>query len=166
MMNFFASLFAGLGMMISSLFGGHQSPPQNQAVSSTTPRQHMATSTSAGRMGAPATKHVSPAISGKIVSISGTSLIVTGHVIMIVSGRTVDVATSTYAVDASNARLIKFAKGSASSTPITISNISKGDSVTILGTINANAVIAKTIIEGVIPVRKMTPSSTPAAKSK
>ena len=75
---------------------------------------------------------------GLVQTVSGTTIIVDGH-----QGTTT--ATTTYTVDASNAKIIK---GSATSTA-SISDIVVGDHVVVLGTVNSDdSIVATTIIDG------------------
>ena len=174
MMNLLAGAFTGLGMMLSSLFGGHQGPPP-QDTGSTTPRQHEGTTTFDGHMGMGTSTqdHLdskrSPAIQGKVVSVSGTTITITGHsqMPMTTAGMPMTTATTTYQVDASTAKLIKFGKNTASSTPITLANISTGDSVLVIGTITGTSITATTVVDGFTTTRRpLPPGVTPMNRER
>ena len=161
-MNLLAGAFAGFGMLISSIFGGHHAPPQNQA--STTPGQYEGTSTTEGRMrmGSTTMNRIPPVVAGKVVSVSGSMLTVSGHATLHMMNTanqvTTQEATTTYTVDASAAKILKFGKGIASSTPISVSDIVSGDSVVVIGTLTGTSVTASTVVDGMPPIRKQMPS--------
>ena len=173
MMNLMAGAFTGFGMLLGSLFGGHHGPPP-QLEGSTTPRQHEGPTTLEGHMGLMGTStqermnaNKPPAILGKVVSISGTTLTVTGreNIPMMKTGEPVT-ATSTYTVDASGAKIIKFGRNVSSSTPITVENISQGDAVLVIGTVSGTDVTATTVVDGFTTVRKpLPPAEMPMNKN-
>ena len=157
MMNLLAGVFAGVGMLFAGLFGHHAA--MNNDASSTRPGDHgdhmmMGSSTPEGgdhmdgMMGSS-----TPAVIGKVVSVSGTTLTVSGH-----SGP--DTATTTYTVDASSAKIMK-GKPTATSTPATISDVAVGDNVLVIGTASGTTVTAKVIVDGLPPQRMMNPSMKP-----
>lgn len=77
-------------------------------------------------------------ISGKVASINGNTLTVTGK-----TGFNRTATTATYTVDASNATVTK--NGTSSS----VSNIAVGDTIMVQGTVSGTSVTAKTIRDGV-----------------
>ncbi len=156
MMNLFASVFAGMGMLFGGVFGHHA--VMHEDATSTNPTEdhagdHMMGSTTpdgghwGGEMGS-----TTPAVIGKVVSISGTTLTVTG--------RSANNATTTYTVDASAAKIMK-GKQTATSTPATISNVAVGDNVVVIGTLSGTSITAKVIIDGLPPQKMMNPSMKP-----
>ena len=89
-----------------------------------------------GGMGVGMANGVKPVVLGKVDSISGTTLTVSSR------GFDKKTATTTYTVDASNA---KVSKENATST---VASITVGDNVMILGTITGNNVVATVIRDG------------------
>jgi hypothetical protein len=89
-----------------------------------------------GMMGSTTPKMMGIGIMGKVVTISGTTLTVTGR-------GAKDTATTTYTVDASAARIIKGKTASS-----TVADIAVGDRVMVGGQISGTSVTAKIIIDG------------------
>jgi hypothetical protein len=154
MMNLFASVFAGVGILFGGMFGHHA--VMHEDATSTPPGDHgdhmMGSTTPEGNHRDDMMGSTTPAVIGKVVSISGTTLTVTG--------RSADNATTTYTVDASAAKFMK-GKQTATSTPLTISTVSVGDSVLVIGTVSGTSVTAKVIINGLPPQKMMNPSMKP-----
>jgi hypothetical protein len=94
-----------------------------------------------------------PGIVGKVSSVSGTTIIISGR------SQLGESATSTYSVDASNARIISLHAGTASSSAISISGIHNEDTVLVIGTVTGNSIAAKTVVDGfpTKPVGHMIP---------
>ncbi len=149
MFTLMASVFAGLSIAWGSLFGGHTSPPH------TPPGMTNHTTPPGGGMGSmphQAPFMVVPVLRGKVTVIAGTTLTVVG-------GTGVNsAATTTYMVDASNAKVRKDMVAS------TVSAIQVGDNVLINGWVSGSNVRAALIIDG-IPVGRMQPLTSPAGQS-
>jgi hypothetical protein len=140
-----AAAFAGFGAFFSAMFGGfhasttppmmHQ-PMQNSAweASSTTPHPGMGMGMMGGGMG------MRNGIFGTVTTVSGTMLTIDGR-------QGTSTASTTFSVDATNAKIIK---GPATSTA-SISDISVGDRVVVQGTVTGSSVAATTIIDGKFP---------------
>ena len=88
-----------------------------------------------------------PGVFGKVTAISGTTLTVSAT-------NPKNNSTTTYTVDASNAKVLK---GATSSAPVasTLSAVAVGDTVAIKGTVSGTNVTASEIMDGVGP--KMGP---------
>ena len=143
MMNLLASALTGFGMLFGGLLGHFG--PMHGDMGSTSP-EHMGTSTLSNY------HRPAPGIVGKVVSISGTTIMVNGRV------QEGEMASTTYSVDASAAKFISFhLHGTASSTPITISDVKDGDLVLVMGTVSGTAVTAKTVVDGLPPHFKIGP---------
>ena len=149
-------------MLFGGMFGGHhQMPP----AASSTPMHgdmhegtttqgwngHMGSSTpwQNGQNGSTTPGHVGmmvPGIFGTVTSINGESLTVAGH-----GGP--NTATTTYTVDATNAKILKAGAPGSKTAPatITVSSIQINDSVAVTGTVSGTNVTAKTIIDGIMP---------------
>jgi hypothetical protein len=145
-MTLLASVFSGFAMLFGGLFGGHHMPP---ATASSTPPHWMTSSTTppvggAGGWGTTTPGHMGmmPGIFGKVVSISGTTLTVTGKADM-------QSATTTYSVDASSAKIIKGGVTGAAATAQTVADIKTGDMVMVAGTVTGTNIVAKTILDGI-----------------
>ena len=161
-MNLIAGAFAGLGMLFGGLFGGHHGDMgmgQQNPEASSSPRQFMGTSTP-DHMGERA-----PGVLGKVVSVSGTTIIMNGRSDVprmmggmgtsTMSNKSMEgMATTTYTVDASSAKIIKFGTRTASSTPLTISDIKAGDNILVVGSVSGTTITATTIADG-LPMRPM-----------
>ncbi len=171
MMNAIAGVFASIGMLFGGMFGGHHGPPPN--ASSTPPvgnhGQHMGSTTPWG-MGSSTPGHMGdmmPGVFGKVLSISGNTLTISGH-------SAPNTATTTFTVDATNAKVVKGGmgmmggdmhgmpgmKGMATGTPpaqttIPLSDIKVNDSVLVTGTVSGTNVVAKMIIDGIMPSMMM-----------
>jgi hypothetical protein len=131
-MNIIASFFMSIAAFFGGLFG------MQSATSTTTPTgNHIQTHTAAGMV----SKQTLPpfGLSGKVVSISGTNLMVLG-----VGGK-VGTATSTYLVDAQHATVLK----KSHTTVAQFSDIKVGDPVRISGNLNGTIVIANRILDSI-----------------
>ena len=140
MSHLFASVFTGFGAFFGGIFGGGHShvapiahPEPNSAWEASTTIPH-------GAM--PMFRN---GVFGTVQTINGTTITVDGH------QGTSTVATTTYSVDASNAKIIK---GSATGTSTaSISDISVGDHVVVQGPVSSSDYItATTIIDGRVPM--------------
>ena len=98
---------------------------------------HMEASTTAGMHMGGMMGAMRNGVFGTVTAIDGTTITVDGR-----EGSTT--ASTTYSVDASNAKVIK---GSATSTA-SISDISVGDRVVVQGTVTGDSIAATTIIDG------------------
>jgi len=138
MLHLLASALASLGMVFGGLFGGHDGPPP---MASTTPDMHMHMS-STSPMGM---RDRQPPVMGVVTSVNGSTLTITGMQNMKMPPGMV-MASTTFTVDATNARVVE--KGNTSSA---VSTIKVGDHVLVMGTVNGASVVAKTIIDTMMP---------------
>jgi hypothetical protein len=164
MMSLLASVATGFGMLFAGLFGGHQGPPAGMA--STTPGQMMG-STTMQHMGGGMDNRM-PGIEGKIISISGSTFTMNGYV----PGTRMSSTTSltTYTVDASNSKVMKYSAthpimtGSTTSmtlsgTAMSVSNLAVGDNVFVRGTVSGTSITAVSLVYGVPAMPAMQPMS-------
>jgi hypothetical protein len=131
----FSTFFASVGMFFSGMFGGHASMP-----SMTPPANGShweATTTGGMHMGANGMMAMRNGVFGTVTAVDGDTITVLGR-----QGTTT--ASTTYSVDASNAKVIK---GSATTTA-SVSDISVGDRVIVQGTVTGASIAATTIIDG------------------
>ena len=142
------SLLAGALVGVASLFGGAF---MHGHMASSTPNEHAASSTQSNRID----------LDGKVTSIQGDTLTVTGR------RENIKVATSTFTIDATNARVLKLNSATSTGTS-TVSDIHVNDLVRIHGVMNNGIVDARVIIDGVLRKMKMglgkhphTATSTP-----
>jgi len=135
-----AGVFAGFAAAISSFFGGHGH------MTSTPPNDWRGTASSTWSGG----MREMPAVFGKVSAIDGTTLTVLGR------AGTTTMATTTFSVDASNAKILK---GSATTT-VSIGAIAVGDFLGIEGTVSGTSVTATTIHDG-LPPRMNRPMGGP-----
>jgi hypothetical protein len=141
MFNFTANIFASFGALLGGLFGGHHDASSTQNMMQPMHRQEMASSTygqgyassTRGAMG----RGMFNGVFGTVASVDGTELTVTGR-------NGTSTATTTFNVDASNAKIMK---GSATSTA-SISDIAVGDHVSVQGTVSGTSVSATMIFDG------------------
>ena len=134
----FASVFTGFGMFFAGMFGGahasttmmvHPGPNENAPLTASTTAMRDNIGILMIRSG----------VSGTVDAMDGTTITVDGR-------QGTSTATTTYSVDASNAKVIK---GSATTTA-SVSDISVGDHVIIRGTVSGTSVTATTVIDGVM----------------
>ena len=125
----------GTSVVASQIFDGQMAAmPMNGGfgmMGSTTRRE-------SGTIGGP--MRPATGIMGTVSAISGNSLTVSGHSVA-VNALT---ATSTFTVDATNAKILK-----GGSTTATIASIAVGDRVMVQGTVSGTTVIAQNIIDGI-----------------
>ncbi len=81
-----------------------------------------------------------PVVVGTVLTVSGTTLTVSGH-----EGFATTTPTTTYAIDAANARVIK------NNAPNTLSSIVIGDTIVAQGTVSGTNVTATMIGDGAFP---------------
>jgi hypothetical protein len=159
MFKLLASAFTSLGMIVGGLFGGHQQqgPAAAPMQTGSTSPSHMMGSTSPqwmdhNNMGSTTAMHMMPAVAGIVESINGTTLTVTGIGHMPTMGDThattpmpaMHMGTTTYTVDASNAKILE--KGTSTAT---ISAVKTGDRVIVMGSMQGTSVTATSIIDGI-----------------
>ena len=80
--------------------------------------------------------------------VRGTVSAINGNTITLTAVSMKDTTTSTYTIDATNAKIEKFVSGSAP-TSITVSNIASGDTIMVFGTLSGTTLTASTIMDGV-----------------
>ena len=147
MMTLLASAFTGFALMFGGLFGMH--PPLMHP--------DMASSTQPVAVG-PQLHKPEPSRLAKVLSVSGTTLTV------IRLNTATDTASTTYTVDASNARIFIIGSRTATSTrstPPTVADIKIGDTVRISGSLSGTNVTATVIVDGLPPLFTAHPMQRP-----
>ncbi|MDR3558147.1 MAG: hypothetical protein P4L61_01310 [Candidatus Pacebacteria bacterium] len=132
----FSAFMASVGMFFSGIFGGGQASATAMNHPGSNANAPWTASTTAPRGGMmPMMRN---GVFGLVETISGTTITVDGH-------QGTSTATTTYSVDASNAKIIKGASTSTAS----ITDISVGDRVAVFGTVNSDdSIVATTIMDG------------------
>ncbi|MDR3548681.1 MAG: hypothetical protein P4M11_10535 [Candidatus Pacebacteria bacterium] len=157
MTKLLAGVFASIGAMFGGLFGGHvatttmpwdngSTTPSHHMMGTTTPAwgDHEGSTTPRWDNGSTTPNHMNiNGVMGTVASIDGDILTVTGHA-------TPKTATTTYTVDATNAKIFKVGSSNARPATTTISAIQVNDSVIVQGTVNGTSVTASSIIDGVL----------------
>lgn len=142
MFHLLAGVFAGAAVFMSGLLGGHGSTTPSMMhdhdMASSTERGgwmkgdqgHMGSTTSDGK------PPMLSGIAGKVTAVNGSSLTVVGR-------DAFKSATTTYTVDASNAKVMKDGVQNA-----TVANVAVGDTILVSGPISDTTVTAKIILDG------------------
>lgn len=148
MITLLASSFMGAAAFLGAIFGAHTDFAQH-LISSTTPTErheerHGSTTPEKGRMASSTPMGVGmPAVVGKVTGVDGMMLTVIGR-------GPKSTATTTYSVDATNAKVLKREVGTT-----TVASIKTGDMVFVTGTVSDTSVIAKLILDGIGPIRQI-----------
>ncbi len=148
MITLLASSFIGAAAFFGSIFGVHSDIAQH-FMGSTTPTErheerHGSTTPEKGRMASSTPMGVGmPAVVGKVTAVDGMMLTVLGR-------GPKSTATTTFSVDATNAKVLKKEVGTT-----TVASIKTGDMVFVTGTISDTSVIAKLILDGIGPIRQI-----------